>query len=78
MAKLTPGVDVSEQEAERISSHIMEALRAIETENCVLHNDMHIGNVVLRDGSRSPVIVDFGQADIREPKFGDEEWPSVV
>ncbi len=59
IAKLNPGVDVSEQEAERISSHITEALHAIETENCILHNDMDIGNVVLQDGSRSPVIIDF-------------------
>ncbi len=56
----------------------MEALRAIESENCVLHNDIHIGNVVLRDGSRSPFIIGFGQADIREPELGDEEWSSVI
>ncbi|KAK0421796.1 hypothetical protein EV421DRAFT_1953894 [Armillaria borealis] len=47
-------------------------------ENCVLHNDIHTGNVVLRDGSRSPVTIDFGQADIREPELSDEEWSSVV
>ncbi len=69
MAKLEPDVDVSEQGAERISSQVMEALRAIEAEKCLLHND------VLRDGSRSPVIIDFGQANIREP---DEEWSSIV
>lgn len=42
-----------------ISSRVMEALRAIEAENCVLHNDIHVGNVILRDGSHSPVIIDF-------------------
>ncbi|KAK0235504.1 hypothetical protein EDD85DRAFT_725221, partial [Armillaria nabsnona] len=73
MSKLKPGVDVSEQEAERISSQVMEALRAIEAENCVLHSDIHIGNVVLREKIQSPVI-DFGQADIREPELSDEEW----
>ncbi|SJL12468.1 uncharacterized protein ARMOST_15895 [Armillaria ostoyae] len=78
MAKLEPGVGVSMLEAERISSQVMEALRAIEVENCVLHNDMHIENVVLRDGSRSPVINDFGQVDIREPELSDEEWSSVI
>ncbi|KAK0421914.1 hypothetical protein EV421DRAFT_1914856 [Armillaria borealis] len=67
IAKLKPDVDVSMREAERIFSQVMEALHAIEAENCALHNDMHIRNVVLRDGSRSPVIIDFGQADIREP-----------
>ncbi|PBK81782.1 hypothetical protein ARMGADRAFT_1091010 [Armillaria gallica] len=75
MAKLEPDVDVSEQGAERISSQVMEALRAIEAENCLLHNDVHIGNVVLRDGSRSLVIIDFGQANVREP---DEEWSSAI
>ncbi|PBK79230.1 hypothetical protein ARMGADRAFT_175317 [Armillaria gallica] len=64
MAKLKPGVDVSDREAERISSQVMEALRPIESENCVSHNDIHIGNVVLRDGNRSPV--------------SDEEWSSVI
>ncbi len=78
MAKLKPGVDVPEQEAERISSEVMEAFRAIEAENCVLHNDVHIGNVVLREGNRSPVIIDFGQADIRELETSDEEWSGVV
>ncbi|SJL12475.1 uncharacterized protein ARMOST_15902 [Armillaria ostoyae] len=78
MMKLKPGVDVSQQEAERISSQVMEALRAIEAENCVLHDDIRIGNVVLREGNRSLVIIDFGQADIREPELSDEEWSSVV
>ncbi len=78
MAKLKPGVDISEQEAEMISSQVMEALRAIDAENCVLYDDIHIANVVLRDGNRSLVIIDFGQADIREPGFSDEEWSSVV
>ncbi|KAK0421903.1 hypothetical protein EV421DRAFT_2042953 [Armillaria borealis] len=78
MAKLKPGVDVSKQEAERISSQVMEALRAIEAENCLLHNDIHIGNVVLREGNRSPVIIDFGQAGIRDPELSDEEWSDAV
>ncbi|KAK0227455.1 hypothetical protein EDD85DRAFT_1026995 [Armillaria nabsnona] len=60
MAKLKADVDVSE-EAESTSSQAMEALRAIEAENCVLH-----------------IIIDFGQADIREPGLSDEEWLSVV
>ncbi len=76
--KLKPGFDVSRQEAERISSQVMDALRVIEAENCILHNDIHVRNVVLRDGNRSPVIIDFGQADIREPELSDEEWSSVI
>ncbi len=56
----------------------MEALRAIEAGNCVLHDDIHIGNVVLLDGNRSLVVIDFGQADIREPELSDEEWSSAI
>ncbi|PBK88584.1 hypothetical protein ARMGADRAFT_1168012 [Armillaria gallica] len=78
MTKLESGVDVSMRETEGISSQVMEALRAIEAENYVLHNVILVGNVVLRDGSRSPVIIDFGQADIREPVLSDEEWSSVI
>ncbi len=78
MSKLKPGVDVSEQEAERISSQVMEALRTIEAKNCLLHNDIHIGNVILREGNRSPVIIDFGQAGIRDPDLSDEEWSDAV
>ncbi|KAK0227501.1 hypothetical protein EDD85DRAFT_794751 [Armillaria nabsnona] len=71
MTKLKPGVDVSMREAERTSSRVMEALHALEAENCVLHNAIHVGNVVLRDGSRSPVSIDFGRADVREPELSD-------
>ncbi|KAK0458186.1 uncharacterized protein EV420DRAFT_1643064 [Desarmillaria tabescens] len=45
MEKLIPGVDISRQEAERISNQVLEGLRATEAENCVLHNDIHVGNV---------------------------------
>ncbi len=78
MAKLKPGVDVSMQEVERTSTQVMGTLRAIEAENCILSNDIHVRNVVLRDGNRSPVFIDFGQADIREPELNDEEWSSVI
>ncbi len=77
MNKLNPGIDVSE-EAEKISSAVLEGLRAIEAENCLLHGDIHTRNIVLRDGSRSPVIIDFGLANIREPEYSDEEWRRIV
>lgn len=63
--KLQPDIDVSEQEAKRISSHAMAALRAIEAENCLPHNDIHTRNVVLREGNWSPIIINFGEANIR-------------
>ncbi|KAK0443592.1 hypothetical protein EV421DRAFT_1903608 [Armillaria borealis] len=77
MENLKPGIDVSEQEAERISSEVLEGLRAIEAENCLLHNDVHTRNVVVPEGNRSAVIIDFGQAIIRTER-SDEEWLSVV
>ncbi len=55
MDKLRPGIDVSEQEAGRISSEVMEGLRAIEAENCVIHDDIHTRNVVLREGACLPL-----------------------
>ncbi|KAK0431068.1 hypothetical protein EV421DRAFT_2064960 [Armillaria borealis] len=75
MEDLKPGVDISQQEAEAISSRVMDVFRTIEAENCVIHNDLHIGNVILRD---SPVIIDFGFAIIRRPGWSDEEWKGVV
>ncbi|KAK0235495.1 hypothetical protein EDD85DRAFT_77524 [Armillaria nabsnona] len=77
MDKLEPGIDVSEQEAGTISSAVLEGFRAIEAEKCLLHNDIHTRNVVLREGNRSPVIIDFG-ANIRNPDYSDEEWERVV
>ncbi|KAG7441355.1 uncharacterized protein BT62DRAFT_1011602 [Guyanagaster necrorhizus] len=57
---------------------VLDAFRAIEAENCVLDNDIHIGNVVLRDSDRSPVINDFGRAYVREPGCPDREWRGNV
>lgn len=78
MENFEPGVDVSLPEAEIISSKVLDAFRTIEAENCVLHNDIHIGNIVLRDADRSPVIVDFGRASVRESGSSDLEWRDNV
>ncbi|PBK71085.1 hypothetical protein ARMSODRAFT_62827 [Armillaria solidipes] len=78
MEKLQPGIDVSEQEAERICSDMMAGLRSIEAENCLLHSDIHPRNVILREGDRSPVIIDFGEADIRQPGTSDEDWRRII
>ncbi|KAK0217195.1 hypothetical protein IW262DRAFT_176154 [Armillaria fumosa] len=51
MDTLQPGVDVSEQEAERISNDVMGWLHAIKAENFLLHNDIHTWNVVLPSSS---------------------------
>ncbi|SJL12484.1 uncharacterized protein ARMOST_15911 [Armillaria ostoyae] len=69
---LHPVTDIPEQEATRISSYVMTGLRAIGSENCLLH-DIHTRNVVLREGNRSPTIIDFGEANIRQPGTSDED-----
>ncbi|PBK71129.1 hypothetical protein ARMSODRAFT_1017057 [Armillaria solidipes] len=75
MEKLQLGIGVSEQEAERVSSDVMAGLRAM---NCLLHNDIHTSNVVLREGNWSPVIIDFGEANIRQPGTSDEDWRRII
>ncbi len=67
MDKLKPGIGVSEQEAEKISSAVLEGFRAIEAEKRLLHNDVHTRNIVLREGDQSLVIIDFGEASIQNP-----------
>lgn len=78
MEDLTPGINVSRQKAEAVSSRVMDAFRIIQAENCVIHNDLHIGNVILRKEDMSPVIIDFGRAIIRKHGWSDEEWIGVV
>ncbi len=74
MDKLKPGIGVSEQEAEKISSAVLEGFRAIEAEKRLLHNDVHTRNIVLREGDQSLVIIDFGEASIQNPDYSDKEW----
>ncbi|KAK0217177.1 hypothetical protein IW262DRAFT_1299131 [Armillaria fumosa] len=65
MNKLKPSIDVSEEEVEKISNAVLEGFCAIEAENCLLRSDIHTTNIVLREGSGSPVIIDFGLANIQ-------------
>ncbi len=51
MDNLKPGIDVPEQEM--VSSAVLEGFRAIEAENCLLHNVIHTRNIVLREGDQS-------------------------
>ncbi len=53
MDKLEPGIDVSEEEAQKISSAVLEGFRAIEAEKCLLYNNVHTRNIVLREGNRA-------------------------
>ncbi|KAK0186761.1 hypothetical protein F5146DRAFT_1143157 [Armillaria mellea] len=77
MDKLKPGIDVSE-EAEKISSAVLEGFHAIKAEKCLLHSDVYTSNIVLREGNQGPAIVNFGDANLRNPEYSDEEWERVV
>ncbi|KAK0431074.1 hypothetical protein EV421DRAFT_1912246 [Armillaria borealis] len=78
MGSLRPGVDIPRPEAEVIAERVMDAFRTIKAEKCVMHNDIHIDNILLRDSDRSPVLIDFGWALTREPGMSDEEWEDSV
>ncbi|KAK0186828.1 hypothetical protein F5146DRAFT_1004890 [Armillaria mellea] len=71
MDSLKPSIDLPLEEAETVSDRVMDAFRAIKDEMCVLHNDVHIGNLILRATDKTPVIIDFGYAMIREPNMSD-------
>lgn len=73
MDSLKPGIDLPLEEAETVSDRVIDAFRAIKDEMCVLHNDVHIGNIILRATDKTPVIIDFGYAMIREPNMSDVE-----
>ncbi|KAK0458197.1 uncharacterized protein EV420DRAFT_384601 [Desarmillaria tabescens] len=78
MGSLRPGVDIPRPEAEAIAGRVMDAFRTIKAEKCVMHNDIHIDNILLRDSDRSPVLIDFGWALTWEPGMSDEEWEDSV
>ncbi len=78
MDSLQPGVDIPQPEAESIADRVMDAFRTIKAEKCVMHNDVPIDNILLRDSDRSPVLIDFGWALTREPRMSDQEWEDSV
>ncbi|KAK0443195.1 hypothetical protein EV421DRAFT_536085 [Armillaria borealis] len=55
-----------------------DAFRNIKDEMRVLHNDVHIGNIILRATDRTPVIIDFGYAMNREPNLSDAKWTEIA
>ncbi|KAK0458193.1 uncharacterized protein EV420DRAFT_384594 [Desarmillaria tabescens] len=78
MGSLRPGVDIPRPEAEAIADRVMGAFRTLKAEKCVLHNDVHIDNILLRDPDWSPVLIDFGWALTRKPGMSDEEWEDHI
>lgn len=77
MNKLVPGVDISEDDAERASQGILATLRRIR-EKFVIHNDLHLRNFVMRPHDPDhPAVIDFGSAQLRESQddpSSQEEW----
>ncbi len=75
MGSLQLGVDIPRPEASAtaIADRVMDAFRAIKVERCVMHNNVHIDNILLCDSERSPVLIDFEWALTKEPKMSDQE-----
>ncbi|KAG7441345.1 uncharacterized protein BT62DRAFT_484412 [Guyanagaster necrorhizus] len=73
MGSLKPGVDIPRPEAEALADRVMDAVRTIKAEKCVMHNDIHIDNILLRDSDRSPVLIDFAWSLTRKPGMNDQE-----
>ncbi len=73
---LKPGIALDA--ADTISDQVMDAFHNIKDEMCVLHNDIHIGNIILRATNRTPVIIVFVYAMIREPDMSDAKWTEIA
>ncbi len=75
---LKPGIDLALDAADTISDQVMDAFRNIKDEICVLHNGIHIGNIIFRATNRTPIIIDFVYAMIREPDMSDAKWTEIA
>ncbi|KAG7441359.1 uncharacterized protein BT62DRAFT_1011606 [Guyanagaster necrorhizus] len=73
MGLLKPGVDIPRPEAEALADRVMDAFSTIKAEKCVMHNDIHIDNILLRDSDRSPVHIDFAWSLTRKPGMNDQD-----
>ncbi|KAG6895304.1 hypothetical protein C0992_002013 [Termitomyces sp. T32_za158] len=63
MARFRPGIDITFEKAEVISQRVLELGRRLRRFG-VTHNDVHVGNVILREESSFPVLIDWGHASI--------------
>ncbi|KAG6844205.1 hypothetical protein H0H93_016596, partial [Arthromyces matolae] len=61
MSSLRPGVNISVDEAEIVSQHVLELGRRLRRYG-VSHNDIHVGNIILRHSDNLPVLFDWGHA----------------
>ncbi|KAG6846117.1 hypothetical protein H0H93_015932, partial [Arthromyces matolae] len=62
MSSLRPGISISIEQAEVVSQHVLELGRRLRRYG-VTHNDIHVGNVILRYLDNLPVLIDWGLAD---------------
>ncbi|KAG6819435.1 hypothetical protein H0H93_011924, partial [Arthromyces matolae] len=62
MSSLRPGISISIEQAEVVSQHVLELGRRLRRYG-VTHNDIHVGNVILRYPDNLPVLIDWGLAD---------------
>ncbi|KNZ79513.1 hypothetical protein J132_09526 [Termitomyces sp. J132] len=61
MSSLRPGINITIEEAEVISQRILELGRRLRLYG-VSHNDVHVGNIILRPETNFPVLIDWGRA----------------
>ncbi|KAG6843869.1 hypothetical protein H0H93_016871, partial [Arthromyces matolae] len=74
MSSLRPGISISIEQAEVVSQHVLELGRRLRRYG-VSHNDIHIGNVILRYPDDLPVLIDWGLASFEAADLPlDERW----
>ncbi|KAG6818220.1 hypothetical protein H0H93_006712, partial [Arthromyces matolae] len=74
MSSLHPGKSISIEQAEVVSQHVLELGRRLRRYG-VSHNDIHVGNVILRYSDNLPVLIDWGMASCRlADRPLDERW----
>ncbi|KNZ72737.1 hypothetical protein J132_01941 [Termitomyces sp. J132] len=69
-----PGVNITIEEAEVISQRILELGRRLRRYG-VSHNDVHVGNIILRVETNFPVLIDWGRASFLATDLSfQEQW----
>ncbi|KAG6890098.1 hypothetical protein C0995_012048 [Termitomyces sp. Mi166 len=63
MGDLEPGIDLSFEDAEKISQKVITLGQRLRHYG-ICHNDIHLNNIILRQPLDEPVLIDWGQADL--------------
>ncbi|KAG6859218.1 hypothetical protein C0993_004272, partial [Termitomyces sp. T159_Od127] len=64
MARFRPGINITFQEAEIVSQRVIELGRRLRRFG-VVHGDVHVGNIILREENNFPVLIDWGHASLK-------------